>query len=207
MILALDTSTPTAALCLWDSGSIIWSRSFTTDRSHNSVIFGHIEKALDECGRDLDAIVVGLGPGSYSGVRVGIAVAQGLSLALGVPVVGLSSLEAYGEGDAPRYWVAGDARRNTRFLARIEGGTLAGEPELIPSAGFAARLDEVRADGEPVYTPDPRVVDAELGIVLGHPGPGRLARKAGLQLESDEQDTAAAMEPHYLRPPYITTPK
>jgi len=228
MILALETSTPRASLALWDeaAGEVTWRTEFSTDRAHNAVIFAPVTEALSACGGRLDGIAVGLGPGSYSGVRVGIAVANGLSLALDVPVVGVSSLEAY-DGDLSGHFVVGDARRKTRFLARLVEGRLAGEPELIPEEEFSTRLlretgwnrrgDRVELSSEEgalpgptlsgprVFTPDERVASEVAGIEVRFPASIVVARRGACELSRGCGNTS--LEPHYLRPPYITTPK
>ena len=88
MILAIETSTTGASLALVgrQGGDVLWQASFESDRLHNAKIFDPVAEALDISRGKLGRIVVGLGPGSYSGIRVGIAVANGLGLALDVPV-------------------------------------------------------------------------------------------------------------------------
>ena len=88
MILALETSTRRASLAVvsGSDGELCWEAAFETDRSHNSKIFDPVQEALDRFGDALTAIAVGIGPGSYGGIRVGIAVANGLSVSRGLPV-------------------------------------------------------------------------------------------------------------------------
>ena len=82
MILGIETATPRASLALYDrdADEVLWSRDFTTERAHNGVIFEPVSEMLEQYRDQLTGIVVGVGPGSYSGVRVGIAVANGLGL-------------------------------------------------------------------------------------------------------------------------------
>lgn len=94
--------------------------------------------------RDVDAIVVGVGPGGFTGLRIGIATALGLGQALGVPVTGASSLEALALGIAeaapPGAVVAPvlDARRGELFAAAYRAGTDGGLAELLPPSALAA---------------------------------------------------------------------
>lgn len=204
MILAFETSTRHASLAVFDieRGEVAREASFTTDRAHNAVIFGPVQALVEEFRTRLSGLVVGLGPGSYGGVRVGLAVANGLSIALGLPVAGFSSLEAWDvEGDS--YRVAGDARRGSFFLAEIRGRRLRGEPELF-EAGVLAETLEKRRDGLPLCTPDPGVVRLFPEAVLSHPTATRLAALVG---PGCFERTETNLEPHYLRAPYITTPK
>lgn len=209
MILAIESSLPEAGLALFDcaAGEVVWEQGFTSQRAHNAVIFAPLQTALDRSERKLDRIVVGRGPGSYGGVRVGIAVANGLSLALGAPVIGLSSLEAI-DGPADTYAVIGDARRQSFFLARIEERECEGDPALLEKEGLVAELTRLNEEGVPVFSSDPALVEAHETVSLGRPSAKRLAeRAAGLDAESIERLQAQSLEPHYLRAPYITTPK
>ncbi len=209
MILAIESSVPEAGLALCDGGTgeVVWRREFSSQRAHNAVIFDPLREALDRCDRKLELIAVGRGPGSYGGVRVGIAVANGLSLALGAPVLGLSSLEAM-ETEAETYAVIGDARRQTWFVARVEDGRLVAEPELVTREGLVEHLTLLDRRGIPVFTADAALAEAHAGVNFTAPSAARLARRAAV-LGEGERNTLAGnpLEPHYLRAPYITTPK
>ena len=209
MILAIESSVPNASLALFDpkSSTVVWTAEFTSQRAHNAVIFEPLKEALDRCGRKLELIVIGRGPGSYGGVRVGIAVANGLSLALGAPVVGLSSLEAI-DTEATDYAVIGDARRQSWFVARIISGVLSAEPELVTQQGLVDDLTLLSQQEIPVFTSDPVVADAFESVTLAQPVAERLARRAAvLSAEDIARRAVEPLEPHYLRAPYITMPK
>lgn len=209
MILAIESSLPEASLALLDreSGEVCWRDGFTSLRAHNAVIFKPLREALDRCGGSLDLIVIGRGPGSYGGVRVGIAVANGLSLALGAPVLGLSSLEAVNSPE-DSYAVIGDARRRTFFLAQVTHRELEGDPELVDDEGLIAALSELSAAGCPLFSSDPALVEAHEEVSLAFPSADRLAlRAASLDPVAIEALVGQPLEPHYLRAPYITTPK
>ncbi len=211
MILAIETSSPRAGLALWDParGELVCEEIFSTNRAHNSVIFGFADKLLKKCDRNLSGIVIGLGPGSYSGVRVGIALANGLGLAMGVEALGVSSLLAYGAAnlDSATYAVIGDARRKTRFVAIIRDGKLEREPELVPGENFPARLEELLRveQTEAIFTPDQNVAHEIPAARLSQPQVSLIARIGAKKINRGK--SACVLEPHYLRPPYITTPK
>jgi len=217
MILAIETSTPRAGLALWDgtNSELIRQETFVTQRAHNSVIFGLTQKLLAECNGKPRHIAVGLGPGSYSGVRVGIAVANGLGLALEVGTSGVSSLLAYGDQEsvAGNYAVVGDARRGTRFVATVLEGRLGSPPELIPEGDLGSRLDELLQSGlvNAVFTPDRAVADDFASVELSQPSAAAVARIGWDQFKArDTPDTGnpdIPLEPHYLRSPYVTSPK
>ncbi|MEX2579929.1 MAG: tRNA (adenosine(37)-N6)-threonylcarbamoyltransferase complex dimerization subunit type 1 TsaB [Verrucomicrobiales bacterium] len=207
MILGIETSTAKASLALLapGRGEVVWETDFTTDRAHNSAIFGPLGAMLDRHRSDLRGIVVGLGPGSYSGIRVGIAVANGLGLALGIPAIGVSSLEAW-EAASDDYVVLGDARRRSLFVAEIAGGKPIGEPRLVDDGEVAAALEPLRERGLALHSADRRVIEHVAGVVLSFPSATRLALAA--PDPADERwRKGEALEPRYLRSPYITTPR
>lgn len=119
IVLAIDTAASLCAACLWDGGSGERGRVvLDLGKGHAEHLIGVIDAALDEAGlayAQLDAIAVSVGPGSFTGVRVGVATARGLALALGVPAIGVPTLEA----------LAADARgaHGARpVLAMLDGG-------------------------------------------------------------------------------------
>jgi tRNA threonylcarbamoyladenosine biosynthesis protein TsaB len=206
MILALETSTRLASLAVFDAGSatLVAERSFTSDRAHNAAIFGPLGELLAQHREHITGLVVGLGPGSYGGVRVGLAVANGLSVALGVPVTGGSSLEAW-EVEAESHVIAGDARRGSFFLALVRGRRLQGEPGLFDRDEAAARIAAFADEGLGCYSADETVVAAFDGVMTAHPSATRLARR---HLHEDfKAGKTIPLEPVYLRAPYITEPK
>lgn len=209
MILAIESSVPEAGLALYDRGkdAVVWSRGFTSQRAHNAVIFEPLTEALAVCDRSLELIVIGRGPGSYGGVRVGIAVANGLSLALGAPVIGISSLEAM-DTDAETYAVIGDARRQSWFLAHVSDGALRGEPDLLTQEGLVADLTLLSERRIPVFTADRALADAYATVSHTLPTATRLAaRAARLDPAAIGRLKGEPLEPHYLRAPYITAPR
>ncbi len=206
MILALETSTRRASLAVYDreSDRVVDGASFTTDRAHNAAIFAPLERLVAAHREQLEGIVVGLGPGSYGGVRVGLAVANGLSVAMGLPVIGGNSLEAW-ETAGDSCLVVGDARRGSCFVAVVRERKLQGEPELVDDADLGAFLAPLLDGGLAVHTCDAKVVEAVAGAIVSYPEAGRLA---ALYRAVDLNGLApTALEPVYLRAPYITMPK
>ncbi|MEF3313423.1 tRNA (adenosine(37)-N6)-threonylcarbamoyltransferase complex dimerization subunit type 1 TsaB [Paenibacillus sp. GYB004] len=102
-LLAIDTSTSALTVALAVDGGIQAERSSHAERNHSIKLLPEIQEMLKEAGTapaDLAAVAVGTGPGSYTGVRIGVTVAKTFSWSLGIPVVGVSSLEALALGDA-----------------------------------------------------------------------------------------------------------
>ena len=95
-LLALDTATEACSVALWQDGQII-DRTEMAPRRHAELVLPMAESLLAEAGitrRQLDGIAMGRGPGAFTGVRLAVSVAQGLALALDIPVVPVSSLAA-----------------------------------------------------------------------------------------------------------------
>jgi tRNA threonylcarbamoyladenosine biosynthesis protein TsaB len=99
MILALETSSSLCAVCLYDedAGKVVAEVSNDIGRGHAERLMDDIERALKCAGltyKDVTALACGVGPGSFTGIRVGVAAARGFGLALKVPVHGVTSLQA-----------------------------------------------------------------------------------------------------------------
>ncbi len=97
MQLAIDTSTDTASLALTKNNEILAELTWRCGQNHTTTLLPNLTALLAQIGagtRDIKAIIVARGPGSYNGLRVGISTAKGLALSLGVPLVGINTLEA-----------------------------------------------------------------------------------------------------------------
>ena len=150
-ILAIESSSPGGSLALWRDGQLVDVRNFQSERAHNSVLFAPLEAVLRQA-ESLDLIVCGTGPGSYSGVRVGIAAAIGLSLARSAPVIGMPSIGALSQAQGlDRYAVCGDARRGAWWWAEFESGRLTVPPVTASESETAARA---AAWGGHIFTVD-----------------------------------------------------
>jgi tRNA threonylcarbamoyl adenosine modification protein YeaZ len=134
LVLALDTATAECAigLGLWPYDSeeeplLLGETNVVTPRAALTHVVPVITRLLEDCGRqicDVDAIVAGRGPGSFTGVRIGIATAKGLAQGLGVPLYGVGTLDAIAERFAGRdglVAVVGDAMRKEVYPALFRG--------------------------------------------------------------------------------------
>jgi tRNA threonylcarbamoyl adenosine modification protein YeaZ len=158
LVLALDTATPTlvAGLGRWsqDGGvEVLAERAVPSGNKHAELLTPAIRGVLDDAGltmADLDAVVTGLGPGPFTGLRVGIVTALTLADARGLPVVGVCSLDAVGSGartvvtDARRkevYWAAYDAEeRRTDGPGVVRPEELGAPGPFVGDPAFAERL-------------------------------------------------------------------
>jgi tRNA threonylcarbamoyladenosine biosynthesis protein TsaB len=159
LVLALDTSGPycAAALARTDGPEfgILASRTESMERGHAERLVPLVGELLGEAGltwSDLGRVGVTTGPGSFTGVRVGIAAARGLALALGIPAVGIGTLDALlamADGPASGTAVAClDARRGEIYLL-----ARAADSKLVPADAMApmAAARKLMADGAPPY--------------------------------------------------------
>lgn len=158
LVLALDTATPTlvAGVAQWSPGQdieVLAERAVPSGNRHAELLTPAVQGALADAGvtlADLGAVVTGLGPGPFTGLRVGVVTAAALADARGLPVVGVCSLDAVGSGartvvtDARRkeiYWASytGDgARTDGPGVVRPEEAELPGP--FVGDPAFAARL-------------------------------------------------------------------
>jgi tRNA threonylcarbamoyl adenosine modification protein YeaZ len=193
--LALETSTPRGSVAVHDGAALLFCEGFISERGHSSLLFPLLQAALARVPR-VEQIAVGLGPGSYAGVRIAIATAMGLELSLGVPLVGVPSVAALaGESE---YVAVGDARRETWYWTKVARGVCLEGPLLLDDAEFRARL---AATDWPILATEPL---AGLPAAIAFP----TAETIGALAAQGRGITAtAALEPIYLREPHITKPK
>ncbi|MCF3098448.1 tRNA (adenosine(37)-N6)-threonylcarbamoyltransferase complex dimerization subunit type 1 TsaB [Aeromonas australiensis] len=126
-ILAVDTATEACSAALL-VGDKLFSRWEEAPRDHTRKILPMVQAVLEDAGislSELDAIAFGRGPGSFTGVRIGISVAQGLAFGAGVPLIGISTLAAMAQGayrldGAQQVLTAIDARMNEVYFGRYE---------------------------------------------------------------------------------------
>ena len=128
-MLAFELSSGQGSIALVEDGEALFERSFPNDRKDSGAFFENVKICLQQFGAPGE-IVVGLGPGSYAGVRIAIASAVGLRTAVGAKLGGLASICAL-EVEERDYCVIGDARRQSFYLARVSDGRLIEGPTLM----------------------------------------------------------------------------
>jgi tRNA threonylcarbamoyladenosine biosynthesis protein TsaB len=151
-ILALDTSTPYAALAVARSDGMLFAAVTDPAQRHGRTLVPALRDLLGEAGLalgELDGIAVGRGPGSYTGLRIGLTAAKTLAFVAGKPLVGLDSLEVIGRNapaSAARISVIADAQRGDLFVADfvrpLPDGPLiqSGATRVEPTHDWLARL-------------------------------------------------------------------
>ena len=141
IVLAIDTATPaiTAGIVRRDGDSIdVLAERVTVDgRAHAEQLTPNVLAALADAGiavTDLNTVVVGCGPGPFTGLRVGMATAAAYGQALGIPVYGVCSLDAIGVDTAGEVLVVTDARRREVYWARYRDGVRIDGPAVSAPA-------------------------------------------------------------------------
>ncbi|MFE2939628.1 tRNA (adenosine(37)-N6)-threonylcarbamoyltransferase complex dimerization subunit type 1 TsaB [Streptomyces sp. NPDC059255] len=155
LLLAVDTATPAVTVALHDGSSVLAAESLVDARRHGELLLPAVDRVLARAGRKLDAVtdvIVGVGPGPYTGLRVGLVTASTFGSVLGVPVRGLCTLDglAYASGLTEPFVVATDARRKEVYWARYaDSRTRLTEPAVDRPGDLADRFGDELA-GLPV---------------------------------------------------------
>jgi len=214
-ILAIDTALKACSAALFDSAAdeIVVSESVAMERGHAEALLPLITRVMDQGAAefsDLDRIAVTVGPGSFTGLRVGIAAARGIALAAGKRAVGVSTLSAYAapaiaDDLADTVMVAIDARHGHVYLQVFGPGGRSLLPASYVDIAAAMRAAEV-AEGEV------HVAGSAAGLLAEWWPDGKknpIVRRAGAAPEIEwvarlgavADASAAPAKPLYLRPP------
>ena len=210
LVLAVDTATPavTSGLVRLGDGTpqnleTLSVRVSDNPRGHAEILTPQILECLAEAGcesTDLDAVVAGVGPGPFTGLRVGMATAAAFGDALGIPVYGVCTLDALAadvfaaDGNGPDLLVVTDARRREVYWARYAGGRRVEGPEVRKPADVTAAPSQ-RVAGSPAHTP---LFDLP-AVPVHTPSPAGLVSVAAPEL-------LAATAPQPLVPLYLRRP-
>lgn len=149
-ILALDTCVDACSVAVWADGRVLAALSEPMTRGHQERLASMAAEALataEMAPAGLDRIAVTVGPGSFTGLRVGLAFAKGLALALDRPCIGVGTLEAMAHGQAGFVAAALDARRGRVYLQAFADGRPVMAPDALDLEVAAARLAELWRGG------------------------------------------------------------
>lgn len=211
-MLAIDTSTGLVGAACVDDGVLVSEVVEADARHHGELLAPVVARALEQAGvdrQDLDGVAVGVGPGPFTGLRVGITTALVMSRALRIPLVGVCSLDALAWGvnqgaggeATPEFLVTTDARRKEVYWARYarEGGDLARIEG--PSVSKPADLPE-RVRRVPAFGRGATLYPNDLCGRTGHDD----VRPGGVGMCAADPAWQLPPEPMYLRRPDATAP-
>ncbi|OKH97254.1 tRNA threonylcarbamoyladenosine biosynthesis protein TsaB [Streptomyces sp. CB02923] len=209
LLLALDTATPAVTVAVHDGSRVLAEERQVDARRHGELLLPAVDRVLAEAGVKLDAvsdIVVGVGPGPYTGLRVGLVTAATFGAALDVPVHGLCTLDgiAYASGLDEPFLVATDARRKEVYWARYaDARTRLTEPAVDRPADIADEAGALPSVGAGALL----YADTFTGVRDGgpeHQSAGALAALAAEKLARGEE--LLPPRPLYLRRPDAQVP-
>jgi tRNA threonylcarbamoyladenosine biosynthesis protein TsaB len=151
ILLALDTCLDACSVAVWADGRVLAACSEPMRRGHQERLAVMAQATMAEAGTpfsSLDRIGVTIGPGSFTGLRVGLAFAKGLGVALDRPVVGVGVLEALASGAGDGFVAAViDARRDQVYVQAFDAGRALMAPDALTVETAAARLAELWTGG------------------------------------------------------------
>lgn len=209
MILSIDTCLGASSVAVLDGERVLAARSEPMTRGHQERIGMIAREAATEAGvafTDLDRIGVTVGPGSFTGLRVGLAFAKGLATALSVPCVGVTTLEAMAYGIDGFVAAVLDARMGQVYIQVFADGVALMAPDALGVGEAAARLAELYSGGPAtlIGSGAPLLADALSGakvLTPAAPDPVAIGRLAAARPAPTHSP-----RPLYLRAPYATLP-
>ncbi len=223
LVLGLDTATRGCAAGLVDAGGLVGDILWALPERHSVALAPTVERLLREAGAspaDLDGVAVGLGPGSFTGVRIGVSFAKAMAYGLGRPLAGVSTLDALAlnaAGAAGLVCAALDARRQNLFAALYQPGAGASWPSRLAGPWFVSVTDLLErlaagAPGPVAFVGDGALrhagrIERRLGDAarvmpepVAWPRGWAVAALGRTRLEGGRGDDPLTLSPLYLRP-------
>ena len=217
MILAVETATTVCSVALAERETLVAEKTIRAGRTHSETLMPHIRELLSAAGadrKDIGAVAVSIGPGSFTGLRIGMASVKALAYAWRVPLVGVPTLEAL----AGNFFVPGvivspllDAQKGNVYQAVYRWNLTEPEEIVAPRVVSAAEaLDAAAAEGLAVILGEAagplateianrggRLVMAPPHLIM--PRAGSVAFLAHIRLASGQADDPGTLEPFYVR--------
>jgi len=215
---AIDTSTELGSVALFEDGRLVAEEAMRVSNAHGESLLPMVSALFARVGwepGDVERWGVGVGPGSFTGVRVSVATAKGIAIATGAELVGVTSLDAlaYGLGPADLVVSLVRAGKGELFVQARRGEGLALSPSHVRLEDIGARiaaLDPVGvvvAASEAAGEVDWSALGTQVLLVVEPPHDAPRASAVGRIALTRSPDDLAALEPLYVRPPEITPPK
>lgn len=216
-LLLIDTSTDNCSVSISDNAQPLSTVEQAGKRLHSEVLNEFIRQALQEAGTDLSdlaGVAVGKGPGSYTGLRIGVSTAKALCYALSIPLTGINSLttlawqaRALVSDHKAAYCPMLDARRMEVYTALYDGALNPVQPtsalvvdetkaeELLKGQAMTYLVGEGATKAAPYF----KKYDAELVSAINYPSATGMAELASTAMASGQTENVATFEPFYLK--------
>ena len=210
IVLAIDTTLGACSAAVLEDGRVRASRSEPMQRGHQERLAPLVSEVMAEAGAafaELDRIGVTLGPGSFTGLRVGLAFAKGLALALDIPCVGVGALQALAASldGAEVVAVVVEAGRGQIYLQLFDAGVARSAPEAVAVGDAPSRLRALAGGAPPVLVGSAAILAEQLVesrfVFMAAPDPAAVARLAASTSPPDHPPA-----PIYLRAPDARLP-
>ncbi|MBM7624047.1 tRNA (adenosine(37)-N6)-threonylcarbamoyltransferase complex dimerization subunit type 1 TsaB [Sporohalobacter salinus] len=221
LILALDSSTSVGAVCLYRDREVIAEYNLNLDETHSQRLMPQIVRIFEDARleiNDLEGITVGIGPGSFTGIRIGLATAKSLAHSLRIPLVGVSTLEVLASNilHTEKYICSMlDARRKRVYTCIYQGENEEGLKEKLISEKMMKVEDlltllEERYDQDIIFVgkgakeyqeviKDRLESQAEISFENNLIEGKNLARIGSIKLKTDKEDRLMELKPKYLK--------
>jgi tRNA threonylcarbamoyladenosine biosynthesis protein TsaB len=220
LILGIETATKICSVALSENGKLLASKEEGGAYSHSEKLTVFIQEILKQAGKnlkDLDAIAVSKGPGSYTGLRIGVSAAKGLCYGLEIPLISVSTLQAMAKGKTEKnvlFCPMIDARRMEVYTALFDENNKELAPisaKIIDESSFDDQLKENQiiffGDGADKCE---EVLGSNVNALFskdGFPSAEYINQIALEKFSKQDFEDVAYFEPYYLKDFVATTPK
>lgn len=208
LVLGIDSSTDKLAVGLAEGGTVVAEKTVTSAFEHASHVIGLIDSLLRQSAHaktDLTGVAVAIGPGSFTGLRIGLAVAKGLCVALDLPIIGLSTFEVLAcrlRNRYREYFLGASARRGESYVCRVRSNmvlrdhiVLIADDDLSDVVG-STPAGFVGKEPSGVWAGLTHRIPSSDLVVSG----GELASIGARWLTDSRRDDPALLEPLYIAP-------
>ncbi len=220
LLAAIDTSTALGSIALFDGERLVAEDARRVSNAHGESLLPMVDAIFARAGwsaRDVERWAVGVGPGSFTGVRIAVATAKGIALATGAELVGVTSLDAVALGLGPAGELVASvvaAGKGELFVQVRRGDELVLEPAHVRAEDVAGRIAAVAPAGARVLVAGEAAAEADWSAlgdrverVAAPPHDLPRAAAVGRIARARPAGDALALEPVYVRPPEITMPR
>jgi len=212
LILGIETATETCAAALWQEGSLLGEIRVKQKKVHAEFLAGMIEQLMQPCRQkyaNLDGIAVSIGPGSFTGLRIGMALAKGIAYAHKIEIAGIHTPDAIASGiaaNAPGIAVVLPSRKGEVYAARYKNleGAYHREGEIVAIeinqlASWAGGLRLAAGPGIQALMKAGLANFSYLPACFGEISAAPVARLGACKLVSEGADDLATLEPDYIK--------